>query len=443
MTSTASSFRVLQSLSGKMSRAVNRSSQLTGLRAMMDGDSVRMIIVLSITSFQRDNKRCSFMICGSARVFASRKYQERILPDRPRESVSVQMVSTCFICPSRHPLKMQSVWWIRPVSWRTKPLLHTARAWDWEATLVQTRSATLHLLPAELQDIGYDFEQFSPCVLRWSDNLVIGGRRIAYRVDLDGEAPPEGAVVQLSSSDPSLISAPESVAIEGRGRYAVFQVVSTPVSITSSVPLQASYRERTIERPLTLVRPPVQYTIQEIRPEGATYVTPVGMNESGQVLIEGENNQYYLWQNGVYTRQHFPAPDGLRARIVDFNDRGQFVGVLREIIHDRGFAVWEDGVRHDRNYTRFAGAQGYYMGGTYVNNQNTFTGGTTQIFRPDASWLTEVTPPLQSDFQQEAGALTTLRKLSALQRMFTKPHIPRSGRPFGSLKREPGRWNAC
>jgi uncharacterized repeat protein (TIGR01451 family) len=374
-----------------------------------------------------------------------------------------------------------------------------------QGTLMQNRSVTLHLMPAELQDVDYNFELFSPCVLRWSDYQVIGGRGINYRVVLNGEAPPAGAVIQLTSSDPSLITTPVSVTVEGRERSAVFQVMSAPVSSNTSVPLQASYRQRSIERSLTLVRPPVQYTIQKLKPPGSNRVNPVGMNESGQVLLINQDDQYYLWENGVYTPLHFPSPDGLRPVIVDFNDRGQYAGYLREIIHDRGYAIWEDGVRrnlhlpygvssasvvainnqgqvagsyvipdnirshrvvvrwthgqpteltakddilasnyilipkdindrgkittsgwrytqnyhlpyyistlHGRNYLRWARAEGYWMGDTHLNNHNTFTGGTTQIFRPDQTWLTAITPPLQSEYQQYSTGINDLDEI--------------------------------
>ena len=366
-----------------------------------------------------------------------------------------------------------------------------------EGTLMQTRSVTLHLMPAELHDILYDYEWFSPCVLRWADDQAIGGRSIGFRVELNGEAPPAGAVIQLSSSDPSLVTVPGSVAIEGRGRHAVFQVMSAPADAMTSVPLQASYRQRTLEQPLTLVPPPLQYTVQELKPEGSTWSTPVAMNESGQVLLMDQNDQYYLWQNGIYTPQHFPTPDGLRPVIVDFNDRDQFLGYLREVIHDHGYAVWENGSRldlhlpygvtsasvaainnqgqvagsytkpdagqnirhivrwtrgqpeeltgpdhilasdyilipkdindrgrvttsgwrhtqnyqlplyvstlHDRNFFRYARAYGHGLGGTHVNNHDTFTGGTTQIFRTDETWHTEIIPPLQIFNQQASG----------------------------------------
>ncbi len=363
------------------------------------------------------------------------------------------------------------------------------------ATLIDTRSATLHLMPAELEEIRYDFEIFSPCVLRWSDHQAIGGRDIGYRVELNGEAPPDGAVIALTSSDPSVVSPPANVVIGGRERSVLFQITTAPVNTTQAVPFQASYRQRVVERALTLVEPPVQYIMQELRPPGSSQIDPVAMNEVGQILLRSyADDHYYLWQNGLYTPLHFPAPDGMRAVINDFNDRGQYLGILREIIYDRGAAIWEDGVRHplrlpsgvtassavainnkgqvagsyvrdnhrhvvrwtnrqptelttpdhllaanyilipkdinasgkvttsgwrytqnyhlpywistlhDRDYLRFFREYGYaQLGGTFVNNHDVFTGGATQIFRPDGDWHTEIIPPLQTYHQHPFG----------------------------------------
>lgn len=364
--------------------------------------------------------------------------------------------------------------------------------------LIQERSTTLHLMPALVEEVSYDFEVFSPCVLQWSDQQVIGGRRIGFRVKLNGEAPPDGAVIQLSSSDPTRLTVPGSVEIGGLERSGVFQATSVPVTDDRSIILEAFYRQKSVERPLTLIKPPVRYTIQEITVPNSQKFSPVAMNETGQVLLHSYfDDQYYLWENGQVTQQQFAVPDGMQAIVVDLNDQGQFAGTLREIIYDRGGAVWENGVRrdlrepymsgggtvaainnrgqvagsyvitdgdeidryvvrwtgdqptnltspddilvsnyilvphdinesgkvstggwrstqsfylplyismlHDRDYLRFARAYGYGHGNTHVNNHNTFTGGTTQIFRTDETGHSEIFPPYQSFNQLPTG----------------------------------------
>jgi len=219
-----------------------------------------------------------------------------------------------------------------------------------QATLDVTLSATLHIMPAELQTISYDFEIFSPCVLRWSDNQAIGGRVIGYRVELNGEAPPAGATISLTSSNPSIVTPPAEVTIDGRERSALFQVSTTPVESTQSVPFQAYYRQKIIERSLTTVKPPLQYYVQELKVPGYNQTSPVSINNVGQTLVistyDHDTFHYYLLENGEYTRQLFSVPDGMRLGIFDFNDRGQYAGVYQEIIERRGAAVWENGIRY-------------------------------------------------------------------------------------------------
>jgi len=252
-----------------------------------------------------------------------------------------------------------------------------------QATLGETMTTTLYLMPAELDDIRYDFEVFSPCVLRWSDNQAIGGRVIGYRVSLNGEAPPDGAVITLLSSDPSVVTPPPTVTIAGRESSALFQVMTAPVTTTRSAPFEASYRQRTLERALTLIAPPVQYYLQELKYPGSRQSSPIRLNNVGQALIISLYDQdfarYHLWENGTWTEIQLPAPEGMRVGIFDFNDMGQYVGAVQEVIERREVAVWKDGVRHplripygvDPATLHVAAINNRgQVAGNYVNNDN-------------------------------------------------------------------------
>ncbi|MFO8029977.1 MAG: DUF11 domain-containing protein, partial [Cyclonatronaceae bacterium] len=368
-----------------------------------------------------------------------------------------------------------------------------------EGTFFETHSDTLHLMPAELESLEYSHEIFSPCLLKWADNVAIGGRPIGYEARLNGEAPPDGGIVTFTSSDPELVTTPSTISIPEYARWVSFQVTTAPVTTSKSVPFQAAYRHKVLEQELTLIEPPVQYTVSDITPPESSWNEPIGLNETGQVLIySGEQNMYYLWENSQFRTMQFAVPEGMRANISSFNDRGQFAGTVQEVINNREFAVWEDGVRHRLaipfninpdfvtiaainnrgqvagNYTtedmnsavvRWSGRQpeeliseddqlaGYYAltardinetgivaasGGrkygapsflnpyvaavfdlglayyprvygswpdaSYINNHNTWTGGTTQIFRMTESGFSEILPPIQT-FQQYPSAI--------------------------------------
>ncbi len=220
-----------------------------------------------------------------------------------------------------------------------------------QATLVNTHSVNLHILPAELHEIRYDFEIFSPCVLRWADQQAIGGRPIGFRVILNGEAPPGGAVIALTSSDAAVVTPPSTIQIGEFERSALFEVITAPVTTSRSVPFHASYRQRSLERGLTLVAPPLQYHLQDLKLPGTRQTSPIAINNLGQILLfatyDHEFATHHLWENGQVTDLHFPAPEGMRAVMFDFNDRGQYAGIMRESIFTQRAAVWEDGVRRD------------------------------------------------------------------------------------------------
>ncbi len=369
-----------------------------------------------------------------------------------------------------------------------------------EGTMVQTLSATLHLKPAELERIYLDYGIFSPCVLRWAENEAIGGRPIGYRVQLNGQAPPNGAIITFSSSDPSLVTTPSMALIPEFERSASFQVITAAVTTTKSIPFQVGYRQKVLAQELTLVKPPVQYTVSDVKPPEARWVEPIGLNETGQVLVYSEQHSaYILWENGQFRTMHFPVPEGMRANISSFNDRGQFAGIVRESIYNREFAMWEDGVRHklaipsdvnpdhgrvaainnrgqvagnyttpdwnsvvvrwsgrqpevltrdsdalaqyyafqvrdineagrvsaigsrkygapsfvtpyvaaaiDRGLSYYPRAEGMWPDASYINNHNTWTGGTMQIYKFIDGVYSMTRPPLLSDFQQYPSAI--------------------------------------
>lgn len=368
-----------------------------------------------------------------------------------------------------------------------------------EGTRIETHSAMLHIMPAELESLQYSYEMFSPCLLKWADNEAIGGRLIGYEARLNGEAPPGGGILTFTSSDPDFVTTPAMISIPEYARWVSFQIMTEAVTTAKSVPFQVAYRQKVLVQELTLVKPPVEYTVSDLTPPESSWNEPVGLNETGQVLIySGQQNVYLLWENGQFRTMQFPVPDGMRANISSFNDRGQFAGTVQEIIYNREYAVWEDGTRHKLaipfnvnsdyvtvaainnrgqvagNYTdadlnsvvvRWSGRQpeeliseddalakyyaltardineagivaasggrkygapsflnpyvaavfdnslayyprvyGSWPDASYINNHNTWTGGTTQIFRMTESGFSEILPPILT-FQQYPSAI--------------------------------------
>ena len=113
-----------------------------------------------------------------------------------------------------------------------------------------TRSATLTVTPP---DAGPTLQSVSV-----SPSSVAGGSSTSGFVVLSGGAPPAGAIVSLSSSNPTVASVPASVTV-GSGTTAVgFTVTTTTVSTNTPITITATYGgvNRTATVTVTAAAPP-------------------------------------------------------------------------------------------------------------------------------------------------------------------------------------------
>jgi len=74
-----------------------------------------------------------------------------------------------------------------------------------------------------------------------SPTSVTGGSGSTGTVILNGTAPPAGAVVSLTSSDPSVASVPASVTVPAGSSAATFPITTTPVKSSTGVTVTASF----------------------------------------------------------------------------------------------------------------------------------------------------------------------------------------------------------
>ena len=104
-----------------------------------------------------------------------------------------------------------------------------------------TKTALLTVNPAALASLV-----FTP-------TSVGGGVNASASVTLNGEAPPGGAVVSLSSSLPGTAAVPASVTIPaGNGHAATFSISTTPVSVSTPVVLTATYAAASVTASLSV-----------------------------------------------------------------------------------------------------------------------------------------------------------------------------------------------
>jgi len=97
------------------------------------------------------------------------------------------------------------------------------------ATLGVSANATLTVTAATLSSVT------------GSPGSVVGGNNSTGTVTLNGVAPPQGAVVALSSSNSAAAQVPPTVTISGGSKAATFTITTTPVAASASVTITAIY----------------------------------------------------------------------------------------------------------------------------------------------------------------------------------------------------------
>ena len=83
------------------------------------------------------------------------------------------------------------------------------------------------------------------------ENSIVGGAQATGFIDLNWLAPPDGAVISITSTSP-LVQPPATVTVPGRNRSTGFAIPTSPVSADTPVTLTASWRGVSISRQLTL-----------------------------------------------------------------------------------------------------------------------------------------------------------------------------------------------
>src|SRR3990172_9512937 len=102
--------------------------------------------------------------------------------------------------------------------------------------------------------------------LSLSPSSVVGGSGSTGTVTLSGPAPSGGAVVTLSSGNPSSATVPATVTVPGGSTTATFAVTTSVVTASTSVTVSASYAGATQSSPLTVNPPPVALVSLSVSP---------------------------------------------------------------------------------------------------------------------------------------------------------------------------------
>jgi peptidoglycan/xylan/chitin deacetylase (PgdA/CDA1 family) len=116
-----------------------------------------------------------------------------------------------------------------------------------------------------------------------SPSSVVGGTGSTGTVTLNGPAPSGGAVVSLSSSNPSVASVPSSVTVGNGNTSAAFPVTTVAVSSTTAVNISALYGGVNRSSPLTVNPPPLALVSLSVSPSSVVG----GTGSTGTVTLNG------------------------------------------------------------------------------------------------------------------------------------------------------------
>jgi len=133
----------------------------------------------------------------------------------------------------------------------------------------ETKSAKLTVKPAALSKVA-----FKP-------GSVVGGKNTVGKALLNGEAPPGGAVVTLSSANTGVVTVPASVTINAGANSATFTASTNPVAVSTAVNVSGTYRGVTRTGKLT-VNPPSLISLT-LNPTSVTG----GGSSTGTVTLNG------------------------------------------------------------------------------------------------------------------------------------------------------------
>jgi hypothetical protein len=136
--------------------------------------------------------------------------------------------------------------------------------------------------------------------LKFSESSVVGGDSTTITLTLADPAPAEGGKVSLSSSDPTLVSTPASVRVEGGETSLSFPVFTSAVTGAESITVRAQYGAATVSADLSLLPAtaapftvsvrPATVTVEQGKSGSATVTSKVhaGFDHSLQIKASGE-----------------------------------------------------------------------------------------------------------------------------------------------------------
>ena len=146
----------------------------------------------------------------------------------------------------------------------------------------------------------------------------LAGVPILFGMTLDGQAPPAGASVKITSSRPDIFPLPSSSLQFAPFARDTMLVLTSSVNITSPqrVVITSQYRSRIVfDTIIILQKPQYSYAILPARFQSAEVYD---FNNRGEILFRGKDSLNFIWHDGVET--------AVPANLTKMNDSGWVAG---------------------------------------------------------------------------------------------------------------------
>ena len=157
------------------------------------------------------------------------------------------------------------------------------------------------------------------------ENNFIAGYPILFDVELDGESPPGGASIAVTTDQPSILPPGAPVVLSPQTRGMKWALTSNDVLASPQrVIVSLTYRSRTV-KDTVMIYPHLHYKLVEFG-DSLGYTT-LGIASDGTVLATGPAG-YYFWKNGQTTPlSSFPGFHlDLTYAVNPMNDSGHLAG---------------------------------------------------------------------------------------------------------------------
>lgn len=185
---------------------------------------------------------------------------------------------------------------------------------------------------------------------------MTGGATTDITINLNGEAPPGGAMISLTSNNEGLIKPPASVTVPAGLRSIIAPLTTSSVTANTTVRITAQYGSSIMAVDIVLGAAGKYSVIDLGIPPGYTSTSGDAINDSNVVLFSAYGGDPYsgtspaklsfIWKNGQSTKLSPPANHGLSFYVIgnDININSHVTGTFGTAFYNEQAFLWIGGL---------------------------------------------------------------------------------------------------